>query len=314
MEREPYFVAAFRRIGQAGVECVDFAFCQHLGEDAGLLAEENRQMTVYRSKNWEKAQKKVMSNYDGETYLIGKSKEPLRFVKYDRSAKEIVAVAENNRPVYISKEAVKDFDICEKREIDVSPGEKLMLRSTQKHKDGNFTNGEIVTAKGFDGMGRVITTDGRTIDIQQYDYAYSSTSHKSQGTTVDKVIIGFDRESIKVADQKLAYVATTRGVHEIEIFCENKLALHDIENRPGNRKSAIETDGNPYSELYQKREFAENGRVKERISKINEALEETTAKGKTKSFVESLAATSKGEKQEIVHEEKAGESIKQNMR
>jgi len=35
MEREPDFVAAFRRIGQARVEGVDFAFGQHLGEDAG---------------------------------------------------------------------------------------------------------------------------------------------------------------------------------------------------------------------------------------------------------------------------------------
>ena len=35
VEREPDAVAGLRRVGQAGTECVDFAFGQHLGEDAG---------------------------------------------------------------------------------------------------------------------------------------------------------------------------------------------------------------------------------------------------------------------------------------
>jgi hypothetical protein len=115
-----------------------------------------------------------------------------------------------------------------------------MLKSGSKNASGEFSNGEIITVKGFDKSGRIISSDGRILTTSKFSYGYASTSHKSQGTTCHSVIIGFDRHSVRHADRKIAYVAGTRGTEDIKIFCENKLELWEIEKRKGDRKSVTE--------------------------------------------------------------------------
>ncbi len=134
-----------------------------------------------------------------------------------------------------------DYAICSRREIEVCPGDKLMVGTNVKGKEGGFVNGEIVTVSGFDAKGRIIVDDGRILDARILSYGYASTSHKSQGSTCDAVLLGIDaRSAANFADMKLAYVGATRGRESIDVYCEDKSLLYEIGFRSGDRILALE--------------------------------------------------------------------------
>jgi hypothetical protein len=56
--------------------------------------------------------------------------------------------------------------------------------------------------------------------------------------TADTVLVGFDRHSIRFANQKLSYVAATRGRTSIRVLVENKADLCGIQDRTGEREAA----------------------------------------------------------------------------
>ena len=119
-----------------------------------------------------------------------------------------------------------------------------MVGANVKGSDGNFINGEIVKVSGFDAKGRIIVEDGRTLDARILSYGYASTSHKSQGSTCDAVILGIDaRSAANFADMKLAYVGATRGRESIDVYCEDKSLLYEIGLRTGDRELALEGMG-----------------------------------------------------------------------
>jgi hypothetical protein len=137
--------------------------------------------------------------------------------------------------------SANDYDICERREIEICPGDKLMVGANVKGSDGCFINGEIVKVSGFDAKGRIIVENGRILDARILSYGYASTSHKSQGSTCDAVILGIDaRSAANFANMKLAYVGATRGRESIDVYCEDKSLLCEIGSRSGDRALAIE--------------------------------------------------------------------------
>ena len=133
------------------------------------------------------------------------------------------------------------YDICERKEIEVCPGDSLMVGANVKAKKGSFVNGKIVKVSTFDVKGRIVVDDGRILDARILSYGYASTSHKSQGSTCDAVILGIStRSSANFADAKLAYVGATRGRESIDVYCEDKALLCEIGRRTGNRTLAVE--------------------------------------------------------------------------
>jgi hypothetical protein len=99
------------------------------------------------------------------------------------------------------------------------------------------TNGELVTVDGFDRQGRIRLADGRVLPAQyrQFTYGYAVTAHRSQGKTVDAVVISADAMS-----QELFYVAASRGRHAITVVTSDKELLRHSIARSGRRQSASE--------------------------------------------------------------------------
>lgn len=98
-------------------------------------------------------------------------------------------------------------------------------------------NGELVTVKGVDREGGIELTDGRKLpgNYRQFDFGYAVTAHRSQGKTVDAVVISAD--SMK---QELFYVAASRGREAIEVITSDQERLRDSVTRSGVRQSATE--------------------------------------------------------------------------
>ena len=158
------------------------------------------------------------------------------------------------------------YSICERREIEVCVGDKLMVRANVKPREKGgkgFINGEIVKVSGFDSAGDIVVDDGRVLDACAFTHGYASTSHKSQGSTCDAVIMGIDARSASgFADMKLAYVGATRGREFIDVYCEDKSSLGDIAERTGDRELFLEA----YKKLKTETEkVSVDGRVSEAL-------------------------------------------------
>ena len=124
----------------------------------------------------------------------------------------------------------------EKREIEVSAGDKLLLEANRWETKLRVTNGELVTVARVD-QGRIELADGRTLpaNYRTFDHGYVVTAHRSQGQTVDAVIVSGDRMS-----KELFYVAATRGRESLTVITSDKEQLREAIGISGERTSATE--------------------------------------------------------------------------
>jgi ATP-dependent exoDNAse (exonuclease V) alpha subunit len=73
---------------------------------------------------------------------------------------------------------------------------------------------------------------GRTSSLEagerrHLDYGYAVTSHSSQGQTAGRVLVHVETEraSEKLVNQRLAYVAVSRGQYDARIYTDDKVKL-----------------------------------------------------------------------------------------
>ena len=162
---------------------------------------------------------------------------------------------QEGRERYFSRGDSKRIDVCEKRSLEVAVGDLILLRSGQKNQREELVNGERlqITRIEENGMyGRSLGPDGRPqkaeiqITIRNFAHGYASTSHRSQGSTVQVALVGLDRESITQADNKMLYVASTREREELRYYVESKAALFaHAGNISGHRKAALDLAHKP---------------------------------------------------------------------
>ena len=86
------------------------------------------------------------------------------------------------------------FDVCERREIRIAPGDKLLLQGSRREQ--RLINGQIVEVRSVEDTGTITLADGRTLppDYRQFTHDYAVTSHASQGKAALE-------ESLKMLDQ-----------------------------------------------------------------------------------------------------------------
>jgi hypothetical protein len=131
----------------------------------------------------------------------------------------------------------KSFDVMEAKPIDVSPGDRLLLTANRREEGLRTTNGELVTVTAVDAAGRVHLEDGRTLpaDYRSLAHGYAVTAHRSQGKTVDSVIISADGMR-----KEVFYVAASRGRENITVITSDKDQLMRAVAKTAARKSASE--------------------------------------------------------------------------
>lgn len=137
----------------------------------------------------------------------------------------------------ITRKQVQAFEVFERRQLEVAAGDQLLLTANRRHTGFQATNGEIVRVSRVDESGRICLEDGRVVplDYTQYTHGYAVTAHRSQGKTVDEVIVSADGMS-----RELFYVAASRGRERITVVTSDADALRVSVGRSGARQSATE--------------------------------------------------------------------------
>ena len=194
------------------------------------------------SLNWTTAQKQASRNYQSGQVLkfhravkgVNKN-ETLEVV--GRKGKTVVARNSRGEERTFTSKQAKAFDVYERSKIEIAPNDKLLLLENRREPGFRAVNGELVTVSAVDEKQRIHLQDGRVLpqNYKQFAHGYAVTAHRSQGKSVDHVIISADgmrRQSF--------YVAASRGRHRLTVVTTDKERLSDSVARSDHRQSAHE--------------------------------------------------------------------------
>lgn len=141
-------------------------------------------------------------------------------------------------------ELAERFEVYRSRPLALAVGDRIRVTAGGTTRDGKhrLSNGSLFTVEGFTPQGDIKVNGGWVIDrgFGHIAHGYVTTSHASQGTTVNKVFIAIDSESMKATDQRTAYVAITRGKEQAMIFTDDHLELLKAARRESDALSATE--------------------------------------------------------------------------
>jgi conjugative relaxase-like TrwC/TraI family protein len=199
-------------------------------------------LTRHVSLNWTAAQKADLKNYrPGQLLGFHRAVKSIR----QHETMEVLGVAPNGIVVRsadgkkstISRRHAGSFDVLEEKSIEVSPGDRLLLTANRRDAGLRVTNGELVTVSSVDARGPIQIEGGRTLpaDYKSFTHGYAVTAHRSQGKTVDSVILSGDG-----MQKELFYVAASRGRHSVTVITSDKERLQQTVSRSMARTSATE--------------------------------------------------------------------------
>jgi ATP-dependent exoDNAse (exonuclease V) alpha subunit len=128
------------------------------------------------------------------------------------------------------------------------------VQMTAPDRERGVPNRELGTIERIDANGRmeVKWDSGRTSSSEagerrHLDYGYAVTSHSSQGQTAARVLVHVETERAdeKLVNQRLAYVAVSRGQYDARIYTDDKAKLARALSRDVSHRSALEYDRGP---------------------------------------------------------------------
>lgn len=114
------------------------------------------------------------------------------------------------------------------------------MTADKKHK---LNNGSQYEVAGIEDDGKIRLTNGWFLapNFHHFSHGYVTTSHASQGKTVDRVLTAMGQESVPAIGAEQFYVSVSRGRDKATIFTDVAPdALRDAVQKADNRKSATE--------------------------------------------------------------------------
>jgi ATP-dependent exoDNAse (exonuclease V) alpha subunit len=190
---------------------------------------------------WTEAQKRDLSNYhEGQILLVHRSARGMEkheaLTVHRVEPDHLLARNARGEERTFTPGQTRNFSIHEAREIEVAVGDRLLFTGNRRDNGFRATNGELVTVRNVES-GNIQLEDGRTLpaNYREFDHGYAVTAHRSQGKTVDGVILSGD-----VMKQELFYVAASRGRSEIAIVTSDRELLRESLGISTARPSATE--------------------------------------------------------------------------
>lgn len=140
-------------------------------------------------------------------------------------------------------EAAK-FDVYRREVIGLAAGDRLRFTRNAKTADGRheLRNGALHEVAGFTPTGDIRLANGWMVSKQHghFTHGYATTSHASQGKTVDAVFIAERAASLGAASAEQFYVSVSRARREVRIYTDDKEALARAVAERGTRLSGLE--------------------------------------------------------------------------
>ncbi len=186
--------------------------------------------------NWTEAERGDVERYDGT--------EVMQFHRNSGTFKagQVVKVSEWKKGDHFK--SAEHFSVYRPQKTSLAAGDQVRFTANGKTLDDHkLNNGSVYKIKGFDKKDNIILDNGWTVgkNFRHLSHGYVSTSHASQGKTVDKVLVAMGSESRGAINAEQFYVSVSRGREATKIYTDMAAAeLRDVIQKTDSRKSATE--------------------------------------------------------------------------
>ena len=222
----------------------------------GKVSPGDHQMTVYVNRQDMTGTERTFAN----AYVPGED-----IIRYNRASKvygvevgeyalvtakdhrdnEITVHFENGRELTYNPARLSGVSIYREAQREFAEGDRIQFRAPFTEK--RVANGELATiAKISDEEMTVKLDGGREVSFKKdrfrhIDHGYAVTSHSSQGTTVDRVLINADTsESRVLLNDRMGYVAVSRAREDAIIYTNSIEELRGALDRRVDKEMAVE--------------------------------------------------------------------------
>ncbi len=161
----------------------------------------------------------------------------------DSDAGRLSVKLNDGRPLDYSPKRLAGVEGFRVEQRKFAAGDRIQFRAPER--TFKLANGEFATIVAIDERtARIRTEDGRVVEahrLRHIDYGYASTSHSSQGATVDRVIVNIDTmRSADLVNRKQFYVSISRARHGISVYTDDRERLRQVVNRSREKSTALE--------------------------------------------------------------------------
>jgi ATP-dependent exoDNAse (exonuclease V) alpha subunit len=226
----------------------------------GKVSRDDYQMTVYMNRQDMTGTERTFAN----AYMPGED-----IIRYNRASKvydvkvgdyalvtaknheenEVTVHFENGRELTYNPQRLSGVSVYREAKREFAEGDRIQFRAPFTEK--RIANGEFATiVKIGDESMTVMLDGGREVSFEaekfrHLDHGYALTSHSSQGTTVDRVLINADTsESRVLLNDRMGYVAVSRAREDATIYTNSIEELRGALDRRVDKEMAVEATKN----------------------------------------------------------------------
>jgi ATP-dependent exoDNAse (exonuclease V) alpha subunit len=152
---------------------------------------------------------------------------------------------ERGKAVSYDPSRLSGVEVFQQEHRLLGPGDRIQFRAPDRAL--GVANGEFATVIAVDDRKlRLHIDNGREISaaigrLKHIDYGYASTSHSSQGATVDRVIVNIDTlRSAELVNRKQFYVSISRARHNVTLYTDDRARLDLAAGRNLEKSVALE--------------------------------------------------------------------------
>jgi conjugative relaxase-like TrwC/TraI family protein len=218
------------------------------------VAAEGKEQVIFVNRDLTAAQRQHPQSYevgDVVRYRRGSRRLGLgkgtyaRVESTDSDLNQITVRAEDGRAVEYNPARLTGVDLFREERRLIANGDRIQFRAP--HRALGVANGEFATVVAIDDRKAALRMDdGREVKaavrrLRHIDYGYASTSHSSQGATVDRVIVNINTaRSAELVNRKQFYVSISRARHGVTVYTDDSSALRHAVGRTREKSIALE--------------------------------------------------------------------------
>lgn len=215
----------------------------------GHIQGKERAFLQLKSTNWTEENKADQKNYQESKLVVEFHQNAVGHIRGERWQVEqadlpqigaITAVKDGEKSKVDLKLAQR-FTVYRQQQLQLSKGDKIRITKGGETREGTrINNGDLFTINGFTRDGHIKLHNGKTLnkDFGHITHGYVTTSHSSQGKTVDHVFIAQSAQSLPATTTQQFYVSISRGRERCRIYTDDKKALEQSVKRDGQRMTA----------------------------------------------------------------------------
>jgi conjugative relaxase-like TrwC/TraI family protein len=218
------------------------------------VAGEGKEQVIFVNRDLTAAQRQRAQSYEvGDVVRYRRGSRLLglgqgtyaRVESTDSDLNRITVRTEDGRTVEYNPARLTGVDLFREERRVIAKGDRIQFRTPDRAL--GVANGEFATIVAIDDRKAALRMDdGREVKaavnrLRHIDYGYASTSHSSQGATVDRVIVNVDTaRSAELVNRKQFYVSISRARHGVTVYTDDSSALRHAVGRTREKSIALE--------------------------------------------------------------------------